>query len=135
LVNECYGDSDRVAGYWQPTASDIRHLETRLSELLRAGKVALHNRSLNHYFRQYIGIKVQQRSLVCLNAVSADFLDLQTARCSRLSLPDREASEECHPGYWQQHAIVVDDGGDSLWRILYDPITQEFEGFSVNGEA
>jgi hypothetical protein len=99
-------------GSWLPARSDITELEKRLPDFL-AHHTALH-RSITQDYKQYVGIIRGGRRLVFLNA---------------FNLP---ADAPIIPA-WQQKPIIWGGGGDTVWRVQYDPQQKTFEQFEVNG--
>jgi hypothetical protein len=95
-----------------PSRSDISDLESRLPDFL-AHHTTL-NRSITEDYKQYVGITRVGRRLVFLSA---------------FSIP---------PGArpvlgWRSKPIIWGGGGDTVWRIQYDPERKTFEEFEVNG--
>lgn len=68
-------------------------------------------RSINDYYRQYVGIEVEGRRLVYINAFDVRFN----------ATPSR-----------QWHPEVMCDGGDAYWGALYDPGTRAFSDLAFN---
>ena len=99
-------------GSWLPSRSDIAELEKRLPDFL-ALHTALH-RSISQDYKQYVGIIRGGRRLVFLNA---------------FNLP---ADAPALPA-WQWKPIIWGGGGDTVWRVQYDPQQKTFEEFEVNG--
>ena len=66
---------------------------------------------LPEYKRQYVGIVQNDKELILVNAFCTDEFD------------------------WQEEAVIVSDGGDCFFRVIYDPATGTFTDFEVNGEA
>ena len=99
-------------GSWMPSRSNISDMEKRLPDFLQH-HTAL-KRSITEDYKQYVGITRAGRRLVFLSA---------------FSIP---------PGAppvrgWQSKPIIWGGGGDTVWRIQYDPQQKLFEGFQVNG--
>ncbi|SRR6266568_8025636 len=99
-------------GFWMPSRPDISELEKRLPDFL-AHHTALH-RSINDDYKQYVGIVRGGRRLVFLSA---------------FSIP----SDAPRVRGWQSKPIIWGGGGDTVWRIQYDPQQKTFEQFEVNG--
>jgi hypothetical protein len=99
-------------GSWMPSRSDILEIEKRLPDFI-AHHTPLH-RSINDDYKQYVGIIRGGRRLVFLSAFSIP-ADAPRVRG------------------WQSKPIIWGGGGDTVWRIQYDPQQKTFEGFEMNG--
>ena len=95
-----------------PSRSDISELEKRLPDFL-THHTALH-RSIKDDYKQYVGIICSGKRLVFLSA---------------FSIP----SDAPRVQGWQSKPIIWGGGGDTVWRIQYDPKQKTFEQFEVNG--
>lgn len=105
-----------VDGTWPVTSEVIEKLEANLSKLtrVRAKECCILKARVQDpavYYRQYIGIIVDGRKLVYVNAFR--------------SLADHEQ--------WQTRAVDVCDGGEDYWGVVYDPEMEEFSQLAVNG--
>ena len=99
-------------GSWMPSRSVIAELERRLPDF-----VAQHTtlrRSVSDDYKQYVGIIRDERRFVFLSA---------------FSLP----SDAPKVPEWQRKPIRFGGGGDTVWRVQYDPQEKTFEQFEVNG--
>jgi hypothetical protein len=96
----------RVTGYWAPSRQQIEQLESRLPTL--APQVP----NVTDFDRQYVGIEVEGRRLIYLNA---------------FRLPDHS---EMNPA---REAIRVCDGGSMFWGAVFDPASGEFSELAFNG--
>jgi hypothetical protein len=110
-----YFPEGQLISAWTPSAEDIEALEQDLPGFLQdeaAGNPSddLGDR-LPEYKRQYVGIVENDKELILVNAFCTDEFD------------------------WQEEAVIVSDGGDCFFRVIYDPATGTFTGFEVNGEA
>jgi hypothetical protein len=110
-----YFPEGQLISVWTPQAEEIEALERDLPGYLQTA--AAGNPSANfsdrlpEYKRQYVGIVENGRELILVNAFCTNEFD------------------------WQEEAVIVSDGGDCFFRVIYDPTTGSFEGFEVNGEA
>lgn len=81
---------------------------------MRAEKCCLLGRwvkDVGAYYRQYIGVVVDGKRWVYVNAFW----------------------EEGAPSGWKREMEIYCDGGPASWGVLYDPVTGRFEGLAVNG--
>jgi hypothetical protein len=100
---------------WTPGRSDVLKLEEKLESYL---KKAAAKRSptlwskLAPYKRQYIGIMRNGRKVIFTNFF-----------CNAFEVD------------WKTKPVVVDDGGDCFFNVLYDPVSTTFSDLQINGEA
>ncbi len=67
-------------------------------------------------FRQYLGVIVDNRRLIYVNAIAA----------STLKLPNFSDNPRINP-------VIICDGGSAFWGVLYDPDTKTFSQLDANG--
>jgi hypothetical protein len=101
-----------ASGSWMPSFSDIAELEKRLPEFI-AHHTYLH-RSVADDYKQYVGIVRSGRRLVFVNAFSIPH--------DAAATPD-----------WKREPIIWGGGGDTVWRVEFDPQQRTFEAFDING--
>ena len=102
---------------WEPAASDIRALEERLHkvERLRAKQCCVLRgrvRDVHDYYRQYVGIVLNGKKLIYVNAFHRD------SRVEDWSTP-----------------VIFCDGGEAHWGVLFDPERGKFSDLAFNGFA
>lgn len=114
MVNLEY-DVPTVDGYWTASSADIAALEAALPFYLETQANYFRRdilADLPNYARQYIGFEADGIQYIYLNALcAADDLD------------------------WQSEFIMVADGGDCFFQVIYQLDTGEFSNLMVNGEA
>lgn len=103
-----------VQGFWRPSEDMIAKLEAELSKVRRLQAtsccfVGATIRDPQAYQREYLGVVIGGRMLIYVNA----FLFQE--------------------GVSEDSPVVICDGGDSAWGVLYDPATGEFSELAVNG--
>ncbi len=119
VTQQCSRNSpDDFEATWMPTEEDIAELEERLQtvETTQSTACCLPGRSVvgvENYYRQYIGIVVESRKLIYINAF-------------------RRGTETEN---WDSEPVVYCDGGDLFWGVFYDPETKEFFDLAFNGEG
>jgi len=106
---------------WQPSERDIKELETQLPLLegLKASLCCIKGarvKNVHDYYRQYVGIVVNGRKLIYINA---------------FAISARLVSDDT----WRQKPAIFCDGGDLFWGAIYDPQSKEFSQLAFNGEA
>jgi hypothetical protein len=100
---------------WTPGRNSVLKLEERIESYL---KKAAAKRSpdlwskLAKYRRQYVGVMRSGRKVIFVNF----FCDAFNAD-------------------WKANPVVVDDGGDCFFNLLYDPGSSAFSDLQINGEA
>jgi hypothetical protein len=100
---------------WTPRKNDILKLEKRIGGYLKTAASKASPRlwsRLPSYKRQYVGVVRGGRKMIF-------------------------ASFFCQTGSadWKTTPIMVLDGGDCYFNILYDTTTAEFSNLQINGEA
>jgi cyclophilin family peptidyl-prolyl cis-trans isomerase len=103
--------------YWTPDEDDVEDLEAELEGFLEEavedgliGEDAFDD--LPDYLRQYAGFVADDDRLIFANFFCDDF-DLD----------------------WQEEPVLVEDGGDCFFTLVYDPERERFSDLFVNGEA
>lgn len=101
---------------WMPSDSDIQAMESRLSRISRLrSKSGILNEQIkhpDHYYRQYLGLVVNKRRIIYINALC----------------------EDSPPENWQQTVYDVCDGG-CTWGVVYDVASGDFSDLEMNGVA
>ena len=101
---------------WKPTEGHIQTMESRLSRISRlrtqSGIVGVQIKHPNRYYRQYLGIMINGKEFIFINAFCND------------KPPER----------WRESLIDVCDGGCS-WGVVYSVATGQFSHLEMNGVA
>jgi len=120
LFKQCSrGAPDHVSGYWTPSLSDVQHLERDALAFLKAQKPPVRGLMVSDC-RQYAGFLRHGRRMIYVNGFPA---------AVTLNYPVSGRNR------WQWEAVVICDGGPSLYGMEYDPQTRRFEHLEFNGEA
>lgn len=104
--------------YWTPTEADVAALEAGLPAFLESEIPPDHyNRRilerLDLYKRQYFGLTLEAgQPLIYANFFCVDEFD-----------------------YWLESYVLVLDGGECFFQVVYDPATESFSRLRVNGMA
>ena len=121
IVQQCSRSAPAIDGTWTVTPDDIVQLERDLPKLRRmhstgccfaGGRID----DLDSYLRQYVGVIVQGRRYIYINAFAEGPGDIES--------PD-----------WRDAAVKGCDGGTGFWGALYDPATRQFSDLAINGLA
>jgi len=116
MVKQCSRRSPtEVSGSWMPTLGDITLIEKALPQFI-AHRARLH-RPASAYCRQYVGLISRGRKIIYVNALLA----------SEFKDRDPDAID------WKKEPVVVCDGGGDAWGVEFDPHTNRFHNFAVNG--
>jgi hypothetical protein len=125
-ANDAMAQCSRSAGYlieatWMPTKDEIRLMESSFPKLLklRSNLCCVSGAridDINRFFRQYIGIVVNGRKLMYLNAY-----------------PTYQIINSEDGTIYKMKPVKICDGGTSYWGALYDPRTGEFFDLAFNG--
>jgi hypothetical protein len=113
-----YEFNDPIIGYWTPTEPQIYALEGGLEGFLEAERPPEEYGydlagEVEFYRRQYFGVMFTEgQPLIYANFFCADDFD-----------------------YWLESFVLVMDGGECFFQLLYDPATGQFSNLRVNGYA
>jgi len=103
--------------YWTPNADDVAELEARLIPYLEQ-TVREQDRNYNFwrnlatYKRQYFGVLKATDPYIWANYFC-----------------------EADIGDWEHNLIIVADGGNCFFSVLYDVANQQFSDLRINGQA
>ena len=103
----------RIDSGWVPEARDVEKLEARLGEVKLESSGSARTTIPNpfSFYRQYVGIVVNGRRLIYINAFARDLVS-QT---------------------WKTRLVDVCDGGPAFWGVLFDPVASKFFDLQTNG--
>ena len=114
VLNQCSRSTiQNPDSFWVPTSDEVNAIEQELPQYLSRSGGRQPSSPLDEYFRQYIGVVAQKQRLVYINFFR------------------RSDSDES----WQTEPVIVCDGGDSYWGIVYNVDQKTFERPEFNGEA
>lgn len=72
--------------------------------------------NIEEYGYQYVGITIKKKKYIYINAFHTSMFDFDNIG-----------------NKWKTKPIIVCDGGDYFWGILFNLETQEFEQLAING--
>jgi hypothetical protein len=107
-----------VLDYWTPEQAQVRELEAGLVPFLESEIAADDFRygfweDLENYKRQFFGVTFERGTpLIYANYFCVDDFD-----------------------YWRTGHVMVMDGGECFFQVLYNPATGEFSSLRINGYA
>ena len=106
----------KFSGTWKPTEKDIQTIEFRLTRIsrlrTRSGIVGVQIKHPDRYYRQYLGIVINNRKFIFINAFCDD----------------------TPPEFWREVLVDQCDGGCS-WGVMYEVATGKFSHLEMNGVA
>lgn len=111
-----------ISEYWIPTENDIARLEKQFMNVkeIKATACCLINgtiQTLDNFAFQYIGVTIKKKKYIYLNAFHLDEEDdLNTFYKS-----------------WKTDPIVMCDGGNYYWGVLFDLDRLKFSDLAING--
>ena len=101
-----------ISGTWVPTTNDVVEAESLLKTY-----VATHlNRPLTKYYRQYIGLLINDKKVLYINGFER---------------PDSRPIEESL-AEWKSRYISICDGGDAAWGVEFYIREKTFRNFARN---
>lgn len=117
-ISGYFSSASKLRGSWTPSQAELDGLESQLeliatmrSEGPIGGLQSLHP---ERAYRQYFAVIVGERKVIFVSSFDSD---------------------RPPAAYWRTHAVQVSDGGSSVWRVIYDPRTRQFEHLTTNGRA
>jgi hypothetical protein len=115
-VSGFFAPSSKIEGTWEPAASDLDGLESRLSEIskLRSeeGIPGAQIARPGDFYRQYFPVIVKGRKLIFISAFSSGYSP---------------------PPTWRTKPVLIYDGGAGVWGVIYDPSRGQFEHLKTDG--
>jgi hypothetical protein len=114
-----FSEACQAQGYWTPRQEDVLEIEEELPVYLKeqAPKESADLwKRLSDYKRQYVGIIVDGKKKIWINFFHNAFVEE-----SRIN--------------WQKEPVLVSDGGDHFFNIIYDLKERTFSDLLINGEA
>lgn len=118
---------------WTPSGDEIASLESGLLDVLENRLMAYgaHDTTPTDYYRQYAGVIVDGRRIVCVNGFHR--IHLEDKERLRRDLAARGIEREWSD--WRDSPVVILDGGLIMFGVEYDVERRTFWNFSFNGTA
>jgi hypothetical protein len=103
--------------FWTPTEEDIANFEDGLAAFLQENSSEYNDttnilENLSEYKRQYFGLVRADEALVLANFFCGT-----------------------HGEDWGETAVIVDDGGDCYFQVIFNADANTFVSLSINGES
>lgn len=125
LLKQCSrGTPNNISSYWTLTEDEIKLLEDNFKKIkkLKSSDCCYPGTmlgNLNKYGFQYVGVTINDRRYIYINAFEIN------------SQRDFETLYK----NWQTEPIIMCDGGESYWGVLFDLDKLKFKDLIVNGVA
>lgn len=122
VLQQCSRETPKpVTGAWAVSPAVVAQLEQDLSKLPSVVSQACCGKGSSVadprlYYRQYAGVEIEGRRYVYINAF-------------------REHLRHQDQDLWRSKPVLVCDGGEGFWGVLYDPEARKFSQLSFNGSA
>ncbi len=113
---------DTVDSFFNLTSNDVQKLENNFKKVLKikAKDCCLLNgmiKNIKNYCFQYVGFVINNKKYIYINALQMESVqDLKTIYKD-----------------WKTSPIIICDGGNSFWGVIYDLETGLFTQLSING--
>lgn len=123
IINQCSrAVPQKISAFWNPMQSDIEKIEKNFKKLLSLKALACcligyKLDSLNGYIIQYVGVIINKKKYIYVNAFNAGSNDYLTRFFKN----------------WKTEPIIACDGGRGFWGVLYDIDNSTFEQLAFNG--
>jgi hypothetical protein len=135
LSDLCSRPGPKVNDAWQPSSADIDVLEKRLFLIAKlvstSGLVGIHIAHPERYHRQYVGIRINGRNVIYVNAFVTEPGAAGDAEVLKQAGSGFEGLSGL-PAAWHEHLVNPCDGGSMFWGVDYDPKTHQFLDLSIN---
>ena len=123
ILKQCSRETPKnISSYWTPTQNDIERLEAQFMKVkdIKANACCLINgtiRTLDNFGFQYIGVTIKKKKYIYLNAFHVD----------------NDADFSTFYKNWKTDPIIMCDGGDYYWGVLFDLDKLKFSDLAING--
>ena len=123
----CFDQPTGITGYWTPTTGDLDGVEAGLEKFLEEqGRKPQSDWS--RHFRQVAGLRQDGERTLFL---SYFVIEAEGPPGTPAGTPDSAKL----PERWKQEAFWNNDGGDTFFRVIYDPSKREFIWYERNRDA
>jgi hypothetical protein len=127
LLSQCSRSTPKnIAGFWTISTEDVNLIESYFKKIysLTAEGCCWQGRkldSLKNYGFQYVGVVINLRKYIYVNAFRLDEIELL-----------KRYKKDFDP---TKQPIKVCDGGNDFWGVLFEVKTKKFSHLSFNGQA
>jgi hypothetical protein len=129
-MKQCSRATPHATGAWMPSTAQLLELESQLPQLATLAtqqgiSPSIGDRTAS--FRQYLGVIVDGHRFIYVNAALSTE---KPAKAAHLASQGAGTPFRAEP-----KPIIVCDGGNYFWGVLYDPETKKFSQLETNGFA
>ena len=114
----------KVENFFTPTSNEVSVLENNFRKLLKTKSIdccnpAVQIKKLKRTVFQYTGLIIDHKKYIYINAFQID------------------SPEDLHNYYpdWQFKPVIICDGGESVWGVLFNLDEKKFLQLTFNGVA
>lgn len=129
-MKQCSRATPEATGAWTPTTAQLQEVESQLPQLANLAAQQGISESFGDRtasFRQYLGVIVDGHRFIYINAAVSKEKPAKVAK--------RASQSTGTPFQAEPKPIIVCDGGNHFWGVLYDPETKKFSQLKTNGVA
>ena len=125
VLDQCSRTSPtKVENFFTPTSNEVSVLENNFRKLLKTKSIdccnpAVQIKKLKRTVFQYTGLIIDHKKYIYINAFQID------------------SPEDLHNYYpdWQFKPVIICDGGESVWGVLFNLDEKKFLQLTFNGVA
>ena len=119
LLSQCSRwTPEDISGYWTPAQNDVHEIEQIFKKVygLRTtnGQTIA---SLDKFAFQYVGVTIKRKRFIYINAFHLD----------------NDAEFVTFYKNWKTEPVVMCDGGDFYWGVLFSVDKSKFKDLAING--
>lgn len=122
----CYYPPPGITGYWTPAAGDLDGVEAGLEEFLKEQERKPRD-DWARYFRQIAGLQQDGQRTLFLSYFVTD-------SDPREDKPAGPGAPDAIPERWKQEPFWMNDGGDTYFRVIFDPQKRAFNWYERNND-
>lgn len=124
LQAACYIKPD-LDGYWTPAPADLAGAEVGLEKFL-AEEMWMSRHSWTAYYRQVAGLEQEAGRSLFISYFVPEFPPPLS------NTPGAYKGPVNSPERWKREPYWMNDGGDTYFRVVYDPAKKQFTWFERN---
>lgn len=125
LQAACFLRPDDITGYWTPATADLVGIEAGLERFL-ASQHWMKRYEWRDYYRQVAGLQQPEGRTLFLS-----YFVMEVPPPPEKSA-DTKSESAGKTDRWQREPYWANDGGDTYFRVIYDPAKKEFVWFERN---
>jgi hypothetical protein len=135
LIAIGFDHPEGIRGYWMPEEKDLVAIEDRLDQFLHSTweKNGVKEKRVipwDLFYRQIAGIIKDGRKMIYISYVIAGWGDPEEEAQRKKEIEKK--GKHYDPNWWKSKPIVVQDGGWSVFRVIFDPKENHFVWYEHN---